>query len=343
MKLVAIEKIDLDIRGGEFISLLGPSGSGKSTLLMMIAGFDRPTRGRISIGGRDVTDLPPERRGVGMVFQNYALFPHMTIAENVGFSLKQRGVGRAEREERVRRTLDLVQLSGYETRFPQQLSGGQQQRVAIARAVIFGPPVLLMDEPLSALDKQLREQMQLEIKGLHDRLGITFVYVTHDQREALTMSDRIAVLNHGRIEQIGPPTTLYDEPGNRFVASFIGEANWLSGRADGRRENGLQRVAVGDETIVARVGDAPASDEALCMIRPEKLRIEPSGGLVEPGINRLNGLVREAIFMGELTRYGIEVGGQMLHVKQPHRADMPVFRTGERASVEWAVADTRLL
>ncbi|MDT8267342.1 ABC transporter ATP-binding protein, partial [Roseomonas sp. DSM 102946] len=210
-----------------FISFLGPSGSGKSTTLMMIAGFETPESGQIALDGRDVTHLPPHRRGIGMVFQSYALFPHMTVAENVGFALKQRGVGKAEIVERVRQALDLVRLSAFGGRYPQQLSGGQQQRVAIARAVIFNPPVLLMDEPLSALDKQLREEMQLEIKALHERLGITFIYVTHDQKEALVMSDRVAVMNQGRIEQLDDPATLYDRPSNRFVASFVGEANFL--------------------------------------------------------------------------------------------------------------------
>ena len=207
-KYRAIDDLSLDIEPGEFITFLGPSGSGKSTTLMMIAGFEQPTAGDILIGGSVVTHMPAFRRNIGMVFQNYALFPHLTVAENIAFPLKQRGVAKSEIREHVRRMLDLIQLSGYETRFPQQLSGGQQQRVAIARAIVFNPPVLLMDEPLSALDKQLREDLQFEIKRLHDRLGITFIYVTHDQKEALVMSDRVAVMNEGRIAQIGSPKAL---------------------------------------------------------------------------------------------------------------------------------------
>ena len=247
----AIDDLSLDIEPGEFITFLGPSGSGKSTTLMMIAGFEQPTAGDILIGGSVVTHMPAYRRNIGMVFQNYALFPHLTVAENIGFPLKQRGVAKPEIREHVRRMLDLIQLSGYEARFPQQLSGGQQQRVAIARAIVFNPPVLLMDEPLSALDKQLREGLQLEIKRLHDRLGITFIYVTHDQKEALVMSDRVAVMNEGRIAQIGSPKALYDTPANRFVASFVGEANLLEATIVGKETDGLLVLKIGDVLLRA--------------------------------------------------------------------------------------------
>ncbi len=340
---VAVGNLSLDIRKGEFISLLGPSGSGKSTLLMMMAGFEQPTSGRILIDERDVTRVPPERRNIGMVFQNYALFPHLTVAENVGFALKQRGVARADIRTRVRQALDLVQLSGLEGRFPQQLSGGQQQRVAIARAVIFNPTLLLMDEPLSALDKQLREGMQHEIKRLHDRLGITFVYVTHDQKEALVMSDRVAVLNHGAIEQIGTPTALYDEPENQFVAAFIGEANFLKVEDGGAAAPGTRAVRLGDIHLRARTGGAWASG-SLCMVRPEKIRlVNGEGQATDPRCNRVSGTVRETTFMGDAFRYLIEAAGQTVIVKQPHRAELPGFACGDPAVIEWAVSDTHLV
>ena len=260
----AIDDLSLDIEPGEFITFLGPSGSGKSTTLMMIAGFEQPTAGDILIGGSVVTHTPAYRRNIGMVFQNYALFPHLTVAENIGFALKQRGMPKPEIHEHVRRMLDLIQLSGYEARFPQQLSGGQQQRVAIARAIVFNPPVLLMDEPLSALDKQLREDLQLEIKRLHDRLGITFIYVTHDQKEALVMSDRVAVMNEGRIAQIGSPTALYDTPANRFVASFVGEANLLEAKIVGKEIDGLLVLKIGDVELKAPASSSSMTPTTAC-------------------------------------------------------------------------------
>src|SRR5215468_9548811 len=225
--VTAVDDVSFAIEPGEFITLLGPSGSGKTTTLMLIAGFDHPSQGEIYIDGTPIVGVPPYRRGIGMVFQNYALFPHLTVAENVGFALKQRGVGKVEIVGRVAETLDIVRLRGYEARYPRQLSGGQQQRVALARAIIFHPRVLLMDEPLSALDKQLREELQLEMKRLHQQLGITFIYVTHDQSEALIMSDRIAVMNRGQIEQLGSADEVYHHPATAFVASFIGQANLL--------------------------------------------------------------------------------------------------------------------
>uniref|UniRef100_UPI0026393C49 ABC transporter ATP-binding protein n=1 Tax=uncultured Amaricoccus sp. TaxID=339341 RepID=UPI0026393C49 len=232
-----IEDLSLTIEAGEFISLLGPSGSGKTTLLMMLAGFEDVTSGAILLDGRRIDALPPYRRDMGVVFQSYALFPHMTVAGNVAFPLEMRGAARGEIAERVRRALDMVQLGALAERHPHQLSGGQQQRVALARALVFEPALVLMDEPLGALDKQLREQMQLDIRALHRRLGLTIVFVTHDQSEALTMSDRIAVFDRGRIEQVGTPREIYDRPATRFVAEFIGETNLLAGTVrsdDGR-------------------------------------------------------------------------------------------------------------
>ena len=276
-----------------------------------------------------------------MVFQSYALFPHLTVAENIAFPLKQRGTSRAERDDAVIRMLDLVQLQGYGGRFPQQLSGGQQQRVAIARAIVFRPRVLLMDEPLSALDKQLRENLQLEIKRLHERLGITFVYVTHDQREALVMSDRVSVMNHGRIEQIAAPETLYDAPANRFVASFIGEANMLKVAAV-ERDAGRLAIRIDEGTVL----HAPAQDYApgcLCMVRPEKMLVGPPAE-TGPGQNTLPVEVREVVFMGEMTRYALATAaGDLLIAKQTHRAGTPTLALGDKASLSWAAEDTRLV
>lgn len=337
---VAIDRLSLRIEPGEFISLLGPSGSGKSTTLMMIAGFETPDEGSIALGTRDVTMLPPHRRDIGMVFQNYALFPHMTVAENVGFALRQRGVPRAEIASRVKRALELVRLGGFESRFPQQMSGGQQQRIAIARAVIFNPPVLLMDEPLSALDKQLREEMQLEIKQLHRELGITFVYVTHDQREALVMSDRVAVMEAGRIQQLAPPGTLYDAPANRFVASFVGEANFIA----------VEEVRpAGPGRCVARLGDSflhgqgDAVSDGVYMVRPEKILLLP-GDDGPASDNRISATVQDVVFMGEATRcvLRLDQGSQVVVAKQTHRAGMPALVPGQRIMATWAAEDARL-
>ena len=327
---VAIDSLDLAIQAGEFISLLGPSGSGKSTTLMLIAGFERPDAGSLQINGQDVTRTPPHRRGLGMVFQNYALFPHLTVAENIGFALKQRGVGGAARAERVARALDLVRLPGLADRYPQQLSGGQQQRVAIARAVVFDPPVLLMDEPLSALDKQLREEMQFEVKRLHDRLGITFVYVTHDQREALVMSDRVAVMSAGAIAQLDTPAGLYDRPANRFVATFVGDANFLN-----VQPNGNGSVRLGSQILRAASGTGPD-----VMVRPEKI----SFGRGEEGQNTVSGRVTETVFMGDQSRCLVEVApGEVMVVRQPHRAGLPIPLPGETVALHWEVADTLLI
>jgi putative spermidine/putrescine transport system ATP-binding protein len=340
----AIDDLHLDIRPGEFITLLGPSGSGKTTTLMLIAGFVRPTAGEILIDGKPVARLPPYRRNIGMVFQSYALFPHLTVAENVAFPLKQRGVGRAERQEAVLRMLDMVQLRGLEARFPQQLSGGQQQRVAIARAIVFNPRVLLMDEPLSALDKQLRETLQLEIKRLHDRLGITFVYVTHDQREALVMSDRVSVMNNGRIEQIATPQVLYDAPTNRFVAAFVGEANFATVAGLSAATAGTLVADTGWGTQIRVPADQGAgSVDCACMVRPEKMTAVPMGTNVA-GHNAIHATVREVVFMGDTTRYALETGtGETVLVKQQNRAATPLLAVAEPALVTWAIEDTRLV
>ena len=334
-RVTAIAHLDLDIEPGEFITLLGPSGSGKSTTLMVIAGFETPSSGEVLIDGRSVLRVPPHRRNLGMVFQNYALFPHLTVAENIGFPLRQRGVARDTIRAAVARMLDLVQLAGLEGRYPQQLSGGQQQRVAIARAIVFNPPILLMDEPLSALDKQLREGLLLEIRRLHASLGITFIYVTHDQREALVMSDRVAVMNLGRLEQIDTPQALYDRPVNRFVAAFVGEANFLEiSAADGAT------FWIAEAVLQA---PTPAADATLCMVRPEKIFVRATAS-AQGVYNALPATVRESVFMGETTRYLVQLrAGQTLTVRQPHRADLPVFAPGDNVFLEWAIADTTLM
>src|SRR5580658_2153886 len=297
----AVRGVSLDIRSGEFLTLLGPSGSGKTTTLMMIAGFEVPSDGDITIDGRSVVTLPPHRRNIGMVFQNYALFPHLTVAENIGFPLKQRGVDRATRARLVDESLELVRLPGYQARYPRQLSGGQQQRVALARAIVFRPRLLLMDEPLGALDKQLRESLQLEMRRLHADLGITFIYVTHDQEEALTMSDRIAVMNEGRIAQIGTPEDLYDRPCDRFVASFIGESNFLPCVVRGFEDDMV--VADCGGTVMRGVTGSPpsAGTEATFTMRPERVRFAGADDSVMT--NRIWATVTEIVFAGERRRY----------------------------------------
>src|SRR5512144_2059985 len=269
--VVALDDVDLDVASGEFLTLLGPSGSGKTTLLMVLAGFIRPDRGSLTFGDDEVIRRPPHKRDVGMVFQNYALFPHMDVAGNIGYPLKLRGVVSGENERRVATALELVQLRGYGARRIDELSGGQRQRVALARAVVFEPRIVLMDEPLSALDKQLRERMQIELRQLHERLGTTTVYVTHDQREALTMSDRIAVIHGGRIMQLDTPQAIYEQPGNRFVAEFIGESSFLNAELDG---DTCCRCA-GQTLRLAR--PAPAGAPGVVMLRPERIRLLTGG------------------------------------------------------------------
>ena len=286
----ALDTVDLEVKSGEFITLLGPSGSGKTTLLMVLAGFARPTSGTVHIGGEDITRRPPHKRDFGMVFQSYALFPHMTVGANIAYPLKVRKVSPSEIEERVLAALDLVQLAHVANRMPDALSGGQRQRIALARAIVFEPRILLMDEPLSALDKKLREQMQIEIRHLHEQLGITTVYVTHDQREALTMSDRIAVINDGRIVQVDTPQQLYNRPRSLFVADFIGESTVLPLL----RANGA--LMLGDQAIMAEHA-LPESGDTYLIARPEKLEFVT--GKAAPDLNLLSGVLEEKIFQGE--------------------------------------------
>ncbi|TWA51507.1 putative spermidine/putrescine transport system ATP-binding protein [Sinorhizobium medicae] len=275
---MAADDVSLDIKAGEFVSFLGPSGSGKTTTLMMIAGFQHPTSGEIRLGERAIDNLPPHKRNIGMVFQNYALFPHMTVADNVGFPLRMRGVAKQDKERRSREALAKVGLQGFEKRVPSELSGGQQQRVALARALVFEPDIILLDEPLGALDKALREHMQVELKRIHKDLGVTMVYVTHDQSEAMTMSDRIAVFNQGRIEQVGTPNEIYRAPKTRFVACFIGDSNLIEGSALG---DGRFDTPVG--IVEARSRQTDRNRRADLLLRPEMIRIaETSQGGRQP-------------------------------------------------------------
>ena len=286
-KVVALDHVDLDVRSGEFLTLLGPSGSGKTTLLMVLAGFIRPDEGSIRFGDHEVIRLAPHKRDVGMVFQNYALFPHLDVAANIAFPLKLRNVPAAETAQRIEAALEMVQLGGYGKRRVHELSGGQRQRVAVARAIVFEPRIVLMDEPLSALDKQLRELMQLELRALHDKLGMTTIYVTHDQREALTMSDRVAVIAGGRVQQIDAPRSLYDSPVNRFVAEFIGESSCL---AVEMRE-GRCHCAGLPLNVVSAQNDGPV----LLMLRPERVRV----GETRDGDNVLHARVTSVVYQGD--------------------------------------------
>jgi putative spermidine/putrescine transport system ATP-binding protein len=339
----AVDGVSIDVAPGEFVTLLGPSGSGKTTSLMMLAGFELPTAGEIYVDGQPILTVPPYRRNIGMVFQNYALFPHMTVGENIAFPLKLRRVKKDEVARRTHEVLELVKLPGYERRYPRQLSGGQQQRIAVARALVFNPRVLLMDEPLGALDKQLRESLQLEIKHLHEQLGVTIIYVTHDQQEALVMSDRIAVMNEGRIEQIGTPTELYDTPATRFVASFIGESNFLEGRLLESTGTICTVDVAGVGTIRAPAHDGLKSGAAVtATVRPEKIVFADEGA--DRTTNLLAGTVQDVIFVGETRRYEIGIGGEArLVLKRQNRAGVAQYQRGDAVHVTWHVEDTRLV
>jgi putative spermidine/putrescine transport system ATP-binding protein len=296
---LVVKNLDLDIRKGEFVTLLGPSGSGKTTTLMMLAGFEVPTHGEIYLADRPIKNVPPHKRDIGMVFQNYALFPHLTIAENIAFPLSVRNTNKAEAQERVRAALRMIKMENLAQRRPGQLSGGQQQRVALARALVFNPQLVLMDEPLGALDKRLREQMQLEIKQLHETMGITVVYVTHDQSEALTMSDRIAVFNDGIVQQIDRPDALYEHPVNSFVAHFIGENNVLAGTVETVEKHYCRVALAGGGAVTARaVNVSGAGASTSLSVRPERIAIIPVGtSSDEP--NRLPARVQNTIYLGD--------------------------------------------
>jgi putative spermidine/putrescine transport system ATP-binding protein len=314
--VAALDDVSLEIASGEFITLLGPSGSGKTTLLMVLAGFIRPDSGAVLFADTDVSLLPPHKRNVGMVFQNYALFPHLTVAGNLAYPLKLRGVGRKEIAERVLRALDLVQLSGLGDRHVDQLSGGQKQRVALARAIIFEPRILLMDEPLSALDKKLREQMQIEVRHLHQRLGMTTVYVTHDQREALTMSDRVAVIDRGRLRQVGSPRDIYERPRSRFIAEFIGESHFLPVTV------GAGKALYGGTPLNLAEPPSGAGGSHYLVVRPEKLKLV--GGEAD-GLNLLQGRIKEIVYQGESSLIYVTLdAGQEIAFRQAASAGLAV-------------------
>ena len=333
----ALDDVSLDIRGGEFLTLLGPSGSGKTTLLMALAGFARPDHGSIRFGSREIVLVPPHRRDVGMVFQNYALFPHMSVAANVGYPLRLRKVGKVEARDRVERALETVELHGYGARRIDQLSGGQKQRVALARAIVFGPRILLMDEPLSALDKRLREHMQIELRDLHAKLGMTTVYVTHDQREALTMSDRIAVIDHGRLMQVDTPRAVYERPVNRFVADFIGESTFLPVV----REGGTLTCA--DAPLHA--AQVPDGDGPLVLVvRPE--RLVPVEGPAPRDMNLFSGEVRDLVYQGETVLASVRLrDGTVVAVRSDTRsgAVLDRARTGQAITLGLHRDDTVLV
>ncbi|MEQ8748114.1 ABC transporter ATP-binding protein [Pyruvatibacter sp.] len=342
---LVVKGLDLDIARGEFLTLLGPSGSGKTTCLMMLAGFETPTGGDILLDGEPITRVPPHKRDIGMVFQNYALFPHMSVAENLAFPLRVRNRPAAEIAARVTDALDMVELEDFGTRMPGQLSGGQQQRVAVARALVFEPKLVLMDEPLGALDRMLREQMQIEIKRLHERLGITVVYVTHDQGEALTMSDRIAVFNDGIIQQVDPPARLYENPQNSFVASFIGESNRLAGTVS--HINGPAATVTLDggagEIAATAVAVSAPGDRVLLSVRPERVHILRADDTA-PFDNVFEGTVRELIYFGDHVRARLHVAGNTdFIVKVPNMAGTTQLSRGDTVRVGWAARDSHAL
>jgi putative spermidine/putrescine transport system ATP-binding protein len=335
--VAALDGVDLAVGGGEVLTLLGPSGSGKTTLLKVVAGFETPDAGTVALGGRDITALGPAKRGIGMVFQNYALFPHLTVAGNIAFPLEMRRLPRAEIAKKVAASLDLVGLAGYGERLPRQLSGGQQQRVALARAVVFDPGLLLLDEPFGALDRKLREQMQLEVRRLQRRLGITTLFVTHDQEEALVLSDRIAVMNRGRIEQIGTPPSIYARPANRFVADFVGESNLFRGRVE-RPGAGSVAVALAEGGRLRAAADGHAAGAEIGLVlRPERPRRLAPGEAAE---NRFDGVVTETVYVGESMKYRLKLeGGPELLVRWPFKAAEGALAVGDRVSVGWAASD----
>jgi len=339
---LVVRRLSLDVRRGEFLTLLGPSGSGKTTLLMLVAGFEMPTGGDILLNGHSIKALPPHRRDIGMVFQNYALFPHMTVGENLAFPLSVRKVPRAEIASRVSRALEMVRLPGYQRRRPHQLSGGQQQRVALARALVFEPQLVLLDEPLGALDKQLREQMQIEIKHLHQELGVTMMYVTHDQTEALTMSDRIAVFHQGAIQQLATPTELYEEPENSFVAHFIGENNRLPGVLAARDGDTCRVTLAGGLEVLARPANVGAvGSPTLLSLRPERVLLNPPPNSCP---NRFPATVLELIYLGDHARARLALAGsEEFILKIPNTAQAAPLAPRQAITVGWQIRDCKAL
>jgi putative spermidine/putrescine transport system ATP-binding protein len=341
--VAAVNNVTISISQGEFLTLLGPSGSGKTTTLMMVAGFEIPDQGEIYINSVPIVSMPPHKRDIGMVFQNYALFPHMTVYENIAFPLRNRKIQKTEIDQRVEYVLDLVKLKGFGGRYPKQLSGGQQQRIALARSLVFGPSVLLMDEPLGALDKKLREYMQLEIKRIQETLQITIIYVTHDQSEALTMSDKVAVMNEGRIEQIGSPIELYENPGNKFVADFIGESNFIEGEIVGLEPEGYRAKGLGGLSFgIHTHKELSLGTKVTLALRPEKLFFiddNPSS------MNQIGGTIGAIVYVGDFTKYEIKVDhlDKILILKQQNRLGAVCAARGEQVRVSWYIQDGKVV
>ena len=339
---LVVKDLNLDVAEGEFLTMLGPSGSGKTTCLMMLAGFEPATHGEIYLKGQGINNVAPHKRGIGMVFQNYALFPHMTVAENLAFPLEVRKMSKSEREERVKRALDMVQLGAFGDRRPAQLSGGQQQRVAVARSLVFDPDLVLMDEPLGALDKNLREQMQYEIKHMHENLGLTVVYVTHDQSEALTMSNRIAVFDDGIIQQCAPPAVLYEKPENAFCANFIGENNRFLGVVSEDLGDSVKvEIDSGGVVHANKINVEGVSQRTTLSLRPERVVVSPEAGSLP---NIFTARAEELIYLGDHIRTRFTVLGHDDFIcKIPNSAGLINLQQGDSVSIGWNVEDCRAL
>ena len=339
-EVLVVKNLNLNIQKGEFVTMLGPSGSGKTTTLMMLAGFETPTNGEIYLDGTPISKIPPYEREIGMVFQNYALFPHMTVQENLSFPLEVRKMQKSEIESKVKNALDMVELGNFGTRFPAQLSGGQQQRVALARALVFEPRLVLMDEPLGALDKNLREQMQYEIKHIHERINITVVYVTHDQSEALTMSNRIAVFDDGVVQQLSTPDILYEKPENSFVAQFIGENNRFEGIVKNINGNNCEvELNSGEKVTALKVNVASVGEKTELSIRPERVVINSTNEIE----NTFEGNVKELIYLGDHIRVRLNVcGNEEFIVKVPNEGKIS-FSENDNIRVGWLASDIRAL
>jgi putative spermidine/putrescine transport system ATP-binding protein len=340
-KVLVVKDLNLDIAEGEFITMLGPSGSGKTTCLMMLAGFETPTNGEIYLDKNPISNIPPHKRGIGMVFQNYALFPHMTVYENLAFPLRVRKISKEDADKKIDKALSMVSLSGFEHRMPGQLSGGQQQRVAVARALVFDPAVVLMDEPLGALDKNLRESMQYEIKHIHESIGVTVVYVTHDQGEALTMSNRIAVFNDGKVQQLSSPDKLYEEPVNSFVAEFIGENNRFSGQVtDISKDKCKVKLDDGSEILANPITVKSNGEKTIVSLRPERALINTQNKME----NNFKGKIEEVIYHGDHTRVRLNLlGNKDFILKVPNSTANMDIKVGNQINVSWNSLDARAL
>ena len=340
-KVLVVKDLNLDIAEGEFVTMLGPSGSGKTTCLMMLAGFETPTNGEIYLNSNPISNIPPHKRGIGMVFQNYALFPHMTVYENLAFPLRVRKIAKQDADKKVDKALSMVSLSGFENRMPGQLSGGQQQRVAVARALVFDPQVVLMDEPLGALDKNLRESMQYEIKHIHETIGVTVVYVTHDQGEALTMSNRIAVFNDGKVQQLSSPDKLYEEPVNSFVAEFIGENNRFPGEVlDVAKDKCKVKLSSGTEILANPISVKSKGEKTIVSLRPERAIINPESKMD----NNHKGKIEEVIYHGDHTRVRLDLlGNKDFILKIPNSSARMDIKLGNELKIGWNSHDCRAL